>query len=135
MPAFADYYEQCESGLKTRVRTLTDLFPNNWQVDSNDAVLSKGANNFFILMPGAVIEQSQEYEKDIDWHVTAELYVRFTAYEAAKRQFKVARAKIIWVVKSDDSLGGTKKVWKTGISAPEKPLYYWMTRTAAENGA
>lgn len=133
--AFVDYYEQCEAGLIKRIQTLTDIFANPWQVSSNDAVRSKGGDAFFIVMPGAFPMTEKSYDDQIDWHITSELYIRFAEYEASKSQFKIARAKVIYVVKVDDTLGGALNVMKTAISAPEKPQYYWINKTAAENGA
>lgn len=135
MVTFVDYYEQVESALKSRILTLTDLFPNDWQVSSNDNVRRRGADNFFILMPGAFVERSQQYEKDVEWHATGDLYVRVAELEAAKEQFKQARAQIIWVVKNDETLGGTPNVWETRISAPTPPQFYWETKTLADSGA
>ncbi len=135
MTTFVDFYAQCKSGLITRLLTLTELFPKNWQVSSNDADLKRGAEYFMILKPGAFIESGQGYEKQIEWHTTGNLYVRFAEYQDVPEIFDVARAKIIHVIKSDDSLGGTSNVHGTGITAPEPPQFYWHTRAAAESGA
>jgi hypothetical protein len=120
-----DFYSECETGAMRQVRTLTTLFKNDWQVSDDDTVIAKGAENFFIVRPGQFPYTSQTAViKDVSWHVTADLYIKFVNYKTSWSKFKVCRSAIINLLMSDPTLGNTSNVFRVGVSSQENAQYF-----------
>jgi hypothetical protein len=122
-----DFYGQCETGFVTRLRTLTQFFKHDWQISDDDTVIAKGEDHFVVYRPGEfpsapAARGSGLY--DIDWHITADLYVRYKEYKTSWTKFKALRSAIIPLIFRDQTLGNTPNVWRTSVNSQEKAQYF-----------
>ena len=122
-----DFYKQCEDGLAVRLRTLTTYFIKTSQVSDDDTVISTGAGNYIIYRPGAFpILGALQTKKimDMQWEVTADLYVYYTNYKESWNKFKEVRAAIFQCVHEDQTLGNTPNVRYATLSSSENAQYF-----------
>jgi hypothetical protein len=112
-----DHYAECETALMVQLRTLTGLFPKDWQVSDDDAVLNRGADTFAIFQPDAM-PQTRADGRDVffNWVVLFDLYVRYKTRAESLSRFKAARSAIVNLV-SPFCLNGTNNISRTVLSA------------------
>lgn len=112
-----DYYSQCEGALMDKLRTLTDLFPNDWQVSDDDSVINRGADYFAIFQPDAFpATRAASREVDFNWIVIFDLCVRYKTRKESLPKFKAARAAIIQLI-APHALNGTNNISRTVLSS------------------
>lgn len=125
-----DHYQNVENGLATKLRTLTDLFEKPWQVSDDDTVLAKGADNFIVYRPGSFpVTKVSDFRYDVDWNITADLYVRYKTYRESWANFRRARAAIIDLIFTHPRLGGV--AYYTIVSSGEGALYFKFEENAS----
>jgi len=125
--AAVDFYEQCETGLKSALQSLTTVFLHDWQVSNDDTVIARGGDVFAILRPGAFpifAKQATGKQVDFDWGITVDVYVRYESYATSWAKFKTVRAEMIWRLGCDPTLGNTPNVWGVTLSAEEGAQYF-----------
>ncbi len=92
MTVLTDYYSQCETGVMNLMLTLTDFFPNAWQVSTNEFNVNKGADYFLVFRPGkfpsapvagGIPISRNNPIRAYDWNMHADLYARYTEYETS----------------------------------------------------
>lgn len=112
-----DYYGQCETALMNKFRTLTEIFPREFQVATKVSVLNRGADNFAIFLPDA-IPATRVDGRDVsyNWVVIFDLYVRYKSEETALDRFKAVRAEIIALI-SPYCLNDTSNISRTVLAA------------------
>jgi hypothetical protein len=112
-----DYYDQCETALMTRLRTLTNLFPKDYQVSTDDSVLNRGGDVFAIFQPDA-FPQTRVDGRDVsyNWVVIFDLYVRYKSRAESLARFKAARAAIVELL-SPFALNGTSNISRCVLAA------------------
>lgn len=112
-----DYYGQCETALMNKIRTLTALFPRDFQVSDNVSVLNRGADNFIICQPDAFpATRADGRDVSYNWIVLFDLYVRFKSQETALARFKAVRAELVALI-SPYCLNGTNNISRTVLAA------------------
>lgn len=129
-----DPYGECENALKAYIQELTTFFPNDWQVSNDDTVIARGGDHFVILRPGAFPTFSSHntgMQKDIDWEVVVDVYVRYAEYEASWADFKQLRAALLWALNTNPILACTvqpeksaKNVWYVNLYSNEETQYF-----------
>ena len=125
-----DHYQAVENGLVTQLKTLTDFFPNAWQVSDDDTVISKGADFFIVYRPGSFpVTKVSDFRYDVDWNITADLYVRYKTYKESWANFRSARAAIIELIFTHPRLGGV--AYFTTVSSGEGALYFKFEENAS----
>lgn len=127
-----DFYSQCEAGLITRLLTLIEFFQKDYQVSDDDTSIAKGADYFIVVRPGKfpaspVAAGSGVY--DYDWHIVADLYVRYKEYKLSWTRFKASRSAIINLFGTDPTLGDTPDVWRVSCSSQENAQYFKFSDT------
>jgi hypothetical protein len=131
-----DFYQICEDGMAARLRVLTSFLKDpNKQVSDDDSVISEGADYWIIYRPGAFpIADNFNTQKimEIDWNVTADLYVRYKTYKESWGKFRKFRAAIFFLLHSDQTLGNTPNVHRVTFSSNELAQYFRYANTAAE---
>jgi hypothetical protein len=91
-----DPYTECEAALMTKIRTLTDIFPRDFQVSDDDSVLNRGADNFAIFQPDAFpYTRANGRQAHYNWVVIFDLYVRYKSRKESLPKFKEVRAALI----------------------------------------
>jgi hypothetical protein len=91
-----DHYSVVEAAVMTKIRTLTEFFPNAWQVNDDDTVIQRGANTFAIFQPDAFPgTRANGLEVDINWTVLFDLYVRYSTRKESLPRFKAVRSALI----------------------------------------
>lgn len=112
-----DQYALCETALITKLRTLTDLFPKDYQVSDDVAVLNRGGDTFFIVQPDAFpATRADGRDLFVNWLVTGDLYVRYKSRVESLSRFKAARSAIFNLL-GPDSLNGTSNIMRTVLAA------------------
>jgi len=113
-----DHYGQCEAALMTKVRTLTDFFPKEWQVSDDESVINRGADYFFITLPSSFpAARADGKSKAVVWNVVCDLYVRFNSKREALTRFKAVRSALFNLLHSDPMLNKTPGVSNVLMSA------------------
>jgi hypothetical protein len=112
-----DHYSECETAFMTQLRTLTTLFPKDYQVSDDVAVLNRGGDYFLIVQPDA-FPGTRADGRDVfyNWIVIGDLYVRYRSHDEALARFKTARSAIINLF-SPFALNGTSNISRTVLSA------------------
>lgn len=111
-----DQYTLVEMALMTKLRTLTDLFPDPAQVSDNDADLNTGADYFAIFQPGSFPgTRANGMQVDVNWEVVWDFYVRYTTRKESLPKFKAGRSRIFNLI-SPFCLNKTAGVTKTILS-------------------
>lgn len=122
--------------MAARLRVLTSFLKDpNKQVSDDDSVISEGADYWIIYRPGAFpIADNFNTQKimEIDWNVTADLYVRYKTYKESWGKFRKFRAAIFFLLHSDQTLGNTPNVHRVTFSSNELAQYFRYANTAAE---
>lgn len=112
-----DHYNVCEAALIAKLRTLTSLFPRDFQVSDDDSVLNRGADYFAIVQPDAFpATRADGREVFFNWVVIFDLYVRYQSRAESLPKFKAARSAIINLL-GPASLNDTNNVSRTVLSA------------------
>lgn len=113
-----DHYTQCETGLIARLRTLTEFFPKDFQVATDDSVLSNGAGYFAILFPGPFPStRANGRQAFFNWVVNLDLYVRYSTRKESLGKFKAVRAALVNLLQKPNSLASVPGVTNTVLSA------------------
>ena len=112
-----DFYSQCETALMTKLRTLSALFPKDWQVSDDDSVLNRGAEYFVIVQPDA-LPSTRADGRDLtyNWVVILDLYVRYHTRAESLARFKAARSAVINLL-TPNSLNDTSNISRTVVTA------------------
>lgn len=131
---YPDPYSECENALKAILLEITEFFPNEWQVSSNDTNIARGADQLVILRPGPfpLFQQTNTGQiKDYDWAVVTELYVRYTEYEESWERFKQVRAAVIYKININPIMKCTvvpaksaTNVWGAALESEENAQYF-----------
>lgn len=96
-----DPYLKVVNEIMRAVRTLTEYFPKEYQVTLNRSDISRGADYFFILSPGAFSDVRLEAKHSVvTWQTQCELAVRFAEYNARTEKFLLARGAIRELLKT-----------------------------------
>lgn len=96
-----DPYLKVVNAVMEAVRTLTDYFPKEYQVTLNRSDLSRGADYFFILNPGAFSDVRLEGKHSIvTWQTSCELAVRFAEYNSRTEKFLLCRGALRALLKT-----------------------------------
>jgi hypothetical protein len=112
-----DYYSQCEGALMAKLRTLTTLFPRDFQVSDDDSVLNRGADTFAIFQPDAFpATRADGREVFYNWVVIFDLYVRYKSRAESLARFKAARAALVDLI-SPFCLNGTSNISRCVLAA------------------
>jgi hypothetical protein len=112
-----DQYSIVEGILMTKLRTLTDLFPREFQVSDDDSVVNRGADYFAVLQPDAFpATRANGRQAFYNWVVVLDLYVRYKTRKESLPKFKAARAAIIELL-HPTSLNATNSITNTSVSA------------------
>lgn len=112
-----DQYSVCEAALLAKIRTLTDLFPKEYQVTDDDSVINRGGDYFFIVQPDAFPQtRADGREVFFNWVVIGDLYVRYKSRKESLPKFKAARSAFINLL-GPASLNDTNNISKTVLSA------------------
>jgi len=129
-----DFYQQCEDAL---VNVLLELKPSFFnrdeQVSDDDTVLSTGADYWIIYRPGAfpiVDNLITRQILDVDWNVTADLYVRYKTYKESWSKFRKFRAALFFLLHSDQTLGNAPNVHRVSMSSNEIVQYFRFAETS-----
>ncbi len=95
-----DHYSQCEAALMAKLRTLTSLFPNAWQVTDDDSELARGADYFAIFQPDAFPQTRVDGNEALfNWTTLFDFYVRYSTRKESLPRFKAGRAALINLLK------------------------------------
>jgi hypothetical protein len=90
-----DQYSLVEAAVMTKLRTLTDFFPNESQVSYDDSVIQKGANYFAIFMPDAFpMTRADGHDVFVNWVVVFDLSVSYSTRQESLAKFKAVRSSI-----------------------------------------
>lgn len=101
----------------TKLRTLTNLFPNEKQVTDNDADLNTGAEYWAIFQPGSFPgTRVTGLVRDVNWEIVFDLYVRYKTRAESLPKFKAARSDLFNLL-HPACLNGTNNVSKLILSA------------------
>lgn len=118
-----DYYSQCEAACMIKLRTLSALFPNPWQVSDDVENIRRGGNYFSIFFPSSFqTVRVDGREKAVIWNIVFDLYVRYSNHNVSLSRFKAARAEVFYLFNSDPLLNKTPNVSNVGISASGEVL-------------
>jgi hypothetical protein len=112
-----DQYAACETAFMTLLRTLTTLFPRDYQVSDDVSVLNRGGDYFFIVQPDA-FPGTRADGRDLfyNWIVVGDLYVRYKSRADSLARFKAARSAIVNLI-SPACLNGTSNISRTTLAA------------------
>lgn len=137
-----DFYGECEDALKAYLQELTEFFPEEWQVSSNDTNIARGAEHFAVLRPGAFpvfAKNNTGLQVDYDWDVVLEVYVKYTEYEESWNLFKKLRAALIWSLGCNPTLKcnvqpekSATNVWGVTLASDEAAQYFRYDDTSDE---
>jgi hypothetical protein len=126
-----DFYQECEDGLVETLQSLTDYFPEKYQVSDDDSVLAKGtkltngASYYAIIRPGQFPDTpAGEKVTRYDWEVIVDFYVRYTNYKQSWKRYKEFRNAIIHLLKINQTLGDTPGVERVTFGSGEQPAYF-----------
>ena len=112
-----DHYADCEGALMTKLRTLSELFPKDYQVSDDVSVLNRGGDYFYIVQPDTFTPvRADGQDVFVAWVVLGDLYVRYKSRETALDRFKAARSAIFNLL-SPISLNGTNNISRTVFTA------------------
>lgn len=104
-----DPYLKVTDALVTAIRGLTAYFPQAYQVTFNRSDMSRGADYFFILTPGAFSDARLDNRDDVvTWVTQCELAVRFAEYNTRTDKFLQARGDIRALLKTPHALPNIK---------------------------
>lgn len=100
-----------------KLRTLTDLFPRDFQVSDDDSNINRGAEYFAIFQPDAFpATRANGRQAFYNWVVTFDFYVRYKTRKESLPKFKAGRAAIIELL-PPIALNGTRGVTNIALSA------------------
>lgn len=134
-----DPYSECEDALKAYFQELIYWFAEEWQVSNNDTNIARGADYFIVLRPGSfpVINQNATgLQKDYEWNVVMDVYVRYVEYETSWHTFKKLRAALIKITGDNPILKcnlqpdkSATNVWSLTLTSDEDAQYFRFTDT------
>jgi hypothetical protein len=112
-----DFYAQCEGDLMTKIKTLTNYFPKEYHVSSDDSILNKGGDYFAIFQPDAFpATRADGTSQFFNWVILFDLYVRYTTRAEALPRFKAVRAALIELL-HPAALNGAHNISRLVLSA------------------
>ena len=119
-----DFYSECETGLVTLLRSLTTYFVHDWQVSDDDAVITRGAEYFAVVRPGAFPYTRQtERLSIVNWTVVMDIYVRYVEYKTSWNKFKAFRSAIFNLLMMYPTLNDTAGVIQVDLTSDEQAQY------------
>lgn len=134
-----DYYSECEAALIALLQTITEFFPNTWQVSDDDTVIQNGAEVFAIFQPGSFpAVPVNALEQDVAWNIIFDLYVAYSTKHSSLPKFKAVRSAIFNLV-HPSSLNDVSGVYRTILTGEgsimqdiegENPNFIIQTMTA-----
>lgn len=129
-----DFYKECEDALISYLQEMTDYFPNEWQVSANDTNIARGEDYFLVVRPGAFPihdEFNTGLQRDYDWNVVMDMYVRYVEYEESWNHFKALRSAVLWRLGCNPILRcevepdkSAKNVYRVALSSDEEAQYF-----------
>jgi hypothetical protein len=115
-------------GFITKAQTLTQYFPQPWQVSDDAANANRGAKYLMILRPGAApiapvagLQSKKLYR--ISWNISFDIQVKYSNFKTSWNEFTMLRDAILnlFVFTMDPSIPGTFGIWDVSVTAPDPP--------------
>lgn len=113
IPDETDYYELCQEGVMTLLRSL-EMFQQVdplKQVTINRNNLNKGANTWAVFTPSSYTSSKIDaHNKRYSWTMLMDLYIRYKTAEEAPTRFTLARKQILNLLDVHPTLNGVRGV-------------------------